>query len=101
MLLIEAGLADIALIAAEYWSSSDTGMYDALAYADEHSLDPQRFFSIVCTVTGSDPEAYAEIVSNGYLPETRAQRCQGEYEQKRKSGRAARPLGEMTEAGSN
>jgi hypothetical protein len=85
VLLIEADLAELALTAAEYWSISDTGMYDELSYADEHSLNPQRFFSILCTVYGSDPDAYEEIVSGGYLPESRAQRCPAEYEQKRKS----------------
>jgi hypothetical protein len=85
VLLIEADLAEFALTAAEYWSISDTGMYDQLSYADEHSLNPQRFFSILCTVYGSDPDAYEEIVSGGYLPESRAGRCQAEYEQKRKS----------------
>jgi hypothetical protein len=85
VLLIEAGLAEFALTAAEYWAISDTGMYDELSYADEHSLNPQRFFSILCTVYGSDPNAFEEIVSGGYLPESRAQRCQAEYEQKLKS----------------
>lgn len=85
VLLTEAGAAEFAIRAAEYWALTSEEMYDGLAYADEHSLNPQRFFSILCTVYGSDPEQYAAIVSEGYLPAARAARCPAEYAQKRSS----------------
>jgi len=85
VLLIEAGLADYAVSAAEYWALTDDGMYSQLAYADEHSLNSQRFYGILCTVYGSDPGEYGWLVDRGVLPETRAARCPDEYAQKSKS----------------
>ncbi|QOV37919.1 hypothetical protein IM697_05780 [Streptomyces ferrugineus] len=54
------------------------------AYADEHSLDIQRFYNWSCWLYGSDPAAYKEIVRSdgnpdGVLPEERAERCPDEY----------------------
>jgi hypothetical protein len=85
VLMIDAGLSDYVLLAAEYWAVTDPGMYSDLSYADEHSLNSQRFYSILCTVFGSDPDAYEQIVTQGFLPESRAVRCPAEYEQKSKS----------------
>jgi hypothetical protein len=85
IVLIESGLSDMALNAAAYWAKQDPAMYDSLSYADEHSLNSQRFFGILCTVYGSDPQAYGDLVKQGVLPETRAARCPSEYEQKLKS----------------
>ena len=85
VLLIESGQAGAALRAAEYWASLPMGELDGTAFADEHSLNAQRFFNILCLVYGSDPEAYAGLVSEGYLPETRAVRCPAEYESQRRA----------------
>jgi hypothetical protein len=82
VLLIEADLSEMAVQAASFWAQLDDGMYSQLHYADEHSLNPQRFYTILCTVYGSDPETYAGLVEYGYLPEARAERCPGEYAQK-------------------
>lgn len=51
-----------------------------VAFADEHSLDKQRFYNILCWLYGHDTTKYSNIVSPGMLPESRAQRCPGEYE---------------------
>jgi hypothetical protein len=85
VLLIEAGLADFAIRAAEYWSVTDQGMYDESSFADEHSLNSQRFFNILCAVYGSNPRQYQGLVTGGYLPEARAERCPAEYQQKLRS----------------
>lgn len=82
VLLIEAGLADFAIRAAEYWSATDNMMYSEQNFADEHSLNSQRFFQILCSVYGSDPQKYQGLVSSGILPEERAVRCPAEYQQK-------------------
>ena len=50
-------------------------------YWDEHSLDQQRFYNIVCWVYGQNEEKYKSIVEDGLLPAERAERCAGEYEQ--------------------
>lgn len=50
-------------------------------YWDEHSLDQQRFYNIVCWVYGQNEEKYKSIVADGVLPAERAERCAGEYAQ--------------------
>ncbi|MGY0458938.1 DUF4344 domain-containing metallopeptidase [Kitasatospora sp. cg17-2] len=59
-------------------------------YADEHSLDAQRFYNWVCWLYGSDPAQYAPVVQSetnpdGALPPERAARCPGEFLQMEKS----------------
>ena len=49
------------------------------AFADEHSLNEQRYFNIVCWVYGRNREANQALVDEGFLPIERAQRCPGEY----------------------
>jgi len=50
-------------------------------YASEHGTPAQRFFNILCIAYGADTKLFADIVSEGYLPETRAEYCEEEYEQ--------------------
>jgi len=52
---------------------------------DEHSLNEQRFFNIVCWVYGENPGRQESLVREGLLPEARAVRCPGEWEQIDKS----------------
>ena len=47
---------------------------------DEHALDEQRYYNILCWVYGSDPEKYNNFVGDYGLPMERAVRCQREYE---------------------
>jgi hypothetical protein len=54
---------------------------NAETFADEHSLGEQRFYQLACWVFGSDPEKYSYIVTDGFLPESRAPRCPDEYKQ--------------------
>ena len=72
---------DAVLTAAQWFLAGLKG----ISFWDEHSLRPQRFFSIPCTVYGSNPEKSACLVSDSTLPEPRAVRCPREYEQKEKS----------------
>ncbi|MET0343075.1 MAG: DUF4344 domain-containing metallopeptidase [Polyangiales bacterium] len=83
LLLIEADMAFAALRAAEFWASLPMGELDGAAFADEHSLNAQRFYNILCLVYGSDPDTYEGLVTEGYLPESRAVRCPAEYEGQR------------------
>jgi len=50
-------------------------------YAGEHSTPAQRFFNVLCIAYGADSKLFADIVSLGYLPESRAEYCDEEYEQ--------------------
>lgn len=50
-------------------------------FSDEHLLQEQRFYNILCMTYGSDTSKYNYFVSQKrYLPETRAARCPNEYE---------------------
>jgi peptidoglycan hydrolase-like protein with peptidoglycan-binding domain len=55
--------------------SMANGPVDDTAFSDEHSLNEQRYFDLLCMVYGRDPEYYASIVENGLLPKSRAVRC--------------------------
>ncbi|MEW6209962.1 MAG: DUF4344 domain-containing metallopeptidase, partial [Acidobacteriota bacterium] len=69
-----------ALDGAESFLSGEEEM-DDLAFWDEHSLGPQRFYNIVCWVYGQNPDKYLPLIDQGVLPEERAVRCQDEYKQ--------------------
>jgi hypothetical protein len=50
-------------------------------YADEHGTPAQRFFNVLCIAYGADKKLFGDIVSKGFLPKTRAEYCEEEYEQ--------------------
>ena len=52
---------------------------DDLAFWDEHSLDDQRFYNILCWIYGNNPESYQYFVEDETLPADRADRCPSEY----------------------
>ena len=75
--LIESGETNALLgAAASYYSEEAPG---APAFADEHSLDSQRYFNLVCWAYGADPGAGADLIEHWELPAERAGRCQAEY----------------------
>ena len=84
VLLIESG-AGAAAESAMGWFALETMTMDVdagFSFWDEHSLDPQRMFNIMCLLFGSDPESYSGLVTDDLLPESRAVRCRAEYEEK-------------------
>ena len=54
-------------------------------FFDEHSLDKQRAYSIVCWIAGSSEQAYNDVAKLRILSEERQRRCPAEYEQKVKA----------------
>jgi hypothetical protein len=84
------GGADYAFYAARFFKlvAENRGRLDESAFYDEHSLDAQRAYDIVCTVAGSTDAAFAEIRKRRILPDSRLQRCPSEYRQKTKAWRA-------------
>ena len=56
-----------------------------LPVLDEHLLDAQRFYNIVCKLYGSDPVKYNFIVAGGYLDEEKSSRCAGDYQSMKKA----------------
>ncbi len=47
--------------------------------AGEHLLQEQRFYNSLCMIYGSNVGRYSKIVTEGYLPRERAERCPAEY----------------------
>lgn len=69
-----------ALDTADSFYSDLSGLEaNELPFADEHSLDHQRYYNILCWVYGSDTESYEYLVSEKFIPEERAQICESEY----------------------
>ncbi len=68
--------------AAKGWFLSaerDERKGNRLAFYDEHGLDRQRAYQIVCLMVGSDPEKFKELADLARMPEERQETCQGDY----------------------
>jgi hypothetical protein len=68
--------------AAEGWFLADrrdrkTG--DKVPYYDEHGLNQQRAYQIVCYMVGSDEEKFKALATEVKLPEERQDTCAGDY----------------------
>src|SRR5262249_6491558 len=50
-----------------------------LAFYDEHGLDWQRAYQIICLMVGSDPEQFKQLADWVQMPEDRQASCQGDY----------------------
>jgi hypothetical protein len=75
---------EFALAGADFfYYLAGTGKLKEVDFADEHSLDKQRAYSIACWVYGSDPVQFASLKS--VLPAERRVRCPDEYRQLKKS----------------
>ena len=61
---------------------------DDLSFWDEHSLDEQRFYNILCWIYGKDSEGYQYLVDDETLPTDRAERCPAEYDRMNRSWEA-------------
>ncbi|HEX8556868.1 MAG TPA: DUF4344 domain-containing metallopeptidase [Pyrinomonadaceae bacterium] len=67
------------LDAARSFAGQSDEKLDDIAFADEHSLDRQRFYNIICLLYGRNGRKFASLVEGGTLPEGRAERCADEY----------------------
>jgi hypothetical protein len=52
---------------------------DKVAYYDEHGLNQQRAYQIVCLMVGSDEEKFKDLATETKLPEERQDTCAGDY----------------------
>jgi hypothetical protein len=68
--------------AAKGWALSskrDKREGNELAFYDEHGLDLQRAYNVVCMMVGSDPERFKSLAAEAKLPEERHAPCVREY----------------------
>lgn len=78
-MLIEADDVDSVLgVASTYYNDNEVGDED---FGNEHSLDKQRYYNMVCWAYGSDPDNSQELIDDWALPEARAEQCVDEYAQ--------------------
>jgi hypothetical protein len=69
--------------AAKGWFLSDRRDRDdkePLEFYDEHDLDKQRAYQIVCVMVGSDPVAFRDLANETKLPEDRQKTCHRDYD---------------------
>ena len=65
--------------------AASDGDLDESAFADEHSLNQQRFYNLVCLLYGQDPKAHKDLVTDEILPKQRAQQCPAEFQRAEKA----------------
>jgi len=52
---------------------------ESLSFYDEHGLDSQRAYSIVCMMVGSDPAKFKDLADEAKLPQDRQESCLRDY----------------------
>jgi Putative metallopeptidase len=52
---------------------------DAVAFYDEHGLNQQRAYEIVCLMVGSDEEKFRDLAAETKLPKPRQETCAGDF----------------------
>jgi hypothetical protein len=50
-----------------------------LAFSSDHGSPEQRFYNLLCLAYGYDSKIFADVVEQGFLPQTRARNCRYEY----------------------
>ena len=87
LLLNQGATGDSLAFGAVGWfaTNAKSSQLDDLALADDHGLDRQRVYNIICWIYGRDPDRYPEVIVEGWLPEHRAGRCPDEYLRLRRS----------------
>lgn len=74
----EQAAIDGATSFAGYADQSNT---DDLVFWDEHSLDRQRYYNLLCWAYGENPDGLGYLIKQKKLPKDRAEQCPAEYEQ--------------------
>jgi hypothetical protein len=87
LLLNQGATGDSLAFGAVGWFASRAGssQLDDLAMADDHGLDQQRVYNIICWIYGRDPARYPEVLAEEWLPRHRAAGCRDEYRRLRSS----------------
>jgi hypothetical protein len=85
LLLLDDKQTGLAIDGAETMLDMSSLSRGQLAYSDEHSFSPQRFYNILCLIHGNDPPGTRVLVDRGFLPPARSVRCADEFRRKRKA----------------
>ena len=79
----EAAVRDYARMFEQYAARQDI-LVEA-DFAAKHSVNQTRMYNVLCWFYGHDPVEHADLVTDGLLPQDRADGCQDEYRQLDKS----------------
>ncbi len=72
--------SELAILSSAEWFDLDAiEREEEPDMADEHALEEQRYYNLVCWIYGSDPEYFSDVAEDWGLPEDRAERCESEY----------------------
>jgi hypothetical protein len=88
LLLLRAdGGDEFVFDAAQFWAAlSNRQANPAITdYADVHSLDLQRSFSMLCLLAGSSKQSFQQVAQLKLVPESRLPSCPAEYKDKAES----------------
>jgi hypothetical protein len=67
-------------IAADSDDAAETRKEFDEDFAETHSTPKQRAYNMLCIAYGADTKLFGDFVSKGYLPKSRAETCEEEYE---------------------
>ena len=62
-----------------YSDRRDQQLGAPMLYYDEHGLNQQRAYQIVCLMYGSDPIKFKELADQSKLPDTRRESCKNDF----------------------
>src|SRR5260370_5145269 len=62
---------------------------EPLVFYDEHGLDKQRAYQIVCLMVGSNPREFKDLANETKLPEDRQENCKRDFAEASKSWQVA------------
>lgn len=88
VILLESGEEgrDAALLGASWFERMSQRTGGDIPFWDEHSLNSQRYFNIICWVYGSDTATHEPLLGPDWmLPPERAERCPTEYNRMRRA----------------
>jgi hypothetical protein len=67
----------IQAVSVEYF---EDGKFSEPVAWDEHSMDEQRAYAVVCMLVGADPKGFKETADNADMPDHRQEACAYEWE---------------------
>jgi hypothetical protein len=83
LIKLDTGFSDRVLVeAGKGWflnARRDKKTRDPVPYYDEHGLDQQRGYDMVCLMVGSGQEKYQYLADATNLPKSRQESCSGDY----------------------
>ena len=81
VILVQGGVPDTVVSSAIFWLLLEEEYGGSPNFADEHSMNLQRMYNLLCWVYGSDPGAYGYLTE--YFPDLQDRisggRCEQEY----------------------